>query len=223
MSYCVYKHTSPNGKVYIGITKRLPSERWEGGKGYKYNKHFYSAILKYGWDNIKHEILIEGLSKEDAELAEIRLIEAYNSADPKYGYNLRLGGSLCGFSQETINKLRESHLGHKHTEEQKRKISAALKGKTASYGMLGHNHSEETKAKISKSNKGKKHPTMVGANNHRAHGVINLDTQECFDTILEASKKYNCNRVGITRCCGGLQETCGGYRWSTQKGGETNG
>lgn len=27
--YCVYKHTSPNGKVYIGITKKKPNDRWE--------------------------------------------------------------------------------------------------------------------------------------------------------------------------------------------------
>lgn len=26
--YCVYKHTSPSGKCYIGITRQNPIKRW---------------------------------------------------------------------------------------------------------------------------------------------------------------------------------------------------
>lgn len=50
--YTVYKHTCPNGKVYIGITKRNVEKRWLNGKGYERQPHFYNAILKYGGDNI---------------------------------------------------------------------------------------------------------------------------------------------------------------------------
>ena len=67
MRYCVYKHTSPNGKVYIGITSQNPIARWRNGKGYSNNTHFKNAIDKYGWDNFKHEILHSELSKEEAE------------------------------------------------------------------------------------------------------------------------------------------------------------
>lgn len=45
--YCVYKHTLPNNKVYIGITKQIPSLRWANGRGYKHSNYFYNAILKY--------------------------------------------------------------------------------------------------------------------------------------------------------------------------------
>lgn len=45
--YCVYKHVSPSNKVYIGITSKNPLRRWENGNGYKNNKYFYRAILKY--------------------------------------------------------------------------------------------------------------------------------------------------------------------------------
>ena len=31
MKYCVYKHTSPSGKVYIGITRNDPIKRWQNG------------------------------------------------------------------------------------------------------------------------------------------------------------------------------------------------
>ena len=34
-NYIVYKHTAPNGKVYIGITKKAPNDRWASGFGYE--------------------------------------------------------------------------------------------------------------------------------------------------------------------------------------------
>lgn len=49
-SYTVYRHTSPSGKVYIGITCRKPEYRWNHGKGYKEIDQpvLYRAIKKYG-------------------------------------------------------------------------------------------------------------------------------------------------------------------------------
>lgn len=32
--WCVYKHTSPSGGVYIGITSDYPLARWRNGRGY---------------------------------------------------------------------------------------------------------------------------------------------------------------------------------------------
>lgn len=72
--YCVYKHTFPNGRVYIGITNRNPLERWQGGNGYKGTDEMYDDIMKYGWKNIRHEILDEGLSHEKALEVEKGLI-----------------------------------------------------------------------------------------------------------------------------------------------------
>ena len=46
MSYCVYKHTCPNGKVYIGVTSQNPLRSWNNGNGYRGNEHFYRAIVK---------------------------------------------------------------------------------------------------------------------------------------------------------------------------------
>lgn len=60
--YKVYMHTLPNGKKYVGITKRNVNERWKNGNGYKNNCRFYNAIRKYGWDNITHEILFDNLT-----------------------------------------------------------------------------------------------------------------------------------------------------------------
>lgn len=90
--YCVYKHTCPNGKVYIGITSRNPKIRWGCGSNYK-TQTFGRAIKKYGWDNIKHEILYEGLSEQEASEIEKALIKEYDATNPECGYNVNAGGT----------------------------------------------------------------------------------------------------------------------------------
>lgn len=89
-NFTVYKHIFPNGKVYIGITGRDPELRWASGNGYKNQPKVQRAIEKYGWENIEHGIIASGLTKEKAEIEEIRLIEKYNSIDE--GYNTSAGG-----------------------------------------------------------------------------------------------------------------------------------
>lgn len=56
MSYSIYKHTFPNGKVYIGVTSLAPERRWgNNGHNYlhktddRYNQPLIAnAINKYG-------------------------------------------------------------------------------------------------------------------------------------------------------------------------------
>lgn len=97
--YCIYKHTSPNGKSYIGITKNI-NKRWgENGNGYKKQKKFWNAIKKYGWDNFQHEIIEDNLTLEQACVGEELYIQIYNSI--KNGYNIYPGGNTPG---ETGNK-----------------------------------------------------------------------------------------------------------------------
>ena len=108
-TYCVYKHTAPNGKVYIGITRRAPNVRWGlDGKRYKNNCHFYNAIQKYGWDNFDHEVLFEGLSAYQAGEKEKELIELYDSATPAHGYNNTHGGEHGKMADHINCKVDES-------------------------------------------------------------------------------------------------------------------
>lgn len=112
--WCVYVHIFPNGKKYFGITSKSPKKRWQNGSGYKKEGNtsiIYNAILKFGWDNIKHIILYDGLSKEEACILEKKLI-AENKINVRrygnrYGYNMTDGG--------------EGTLGHKVPESLKRK------------------------------------------------------------------------------------------------------
>lgn len=71
-SYCIYKHTSPSGKVYIGATSQRPAKRWGGGSGYVSNPYFAQDIQKYGWAAFTHEILASGLTKAEAGAEEAR-------------------------------------------------------------------------------------------------------------------------------------------------------
>lgn len=155
--WTVYKHTSPNGKVYIGITGRKVKKRWENGNGYRNNKYFTRAIKKYGWENFNHEILFEGLTKKQAGEMEQHLIEKYDCIMPK-GYNKSKGGEYGALgvhpSAETRRKMSESHKGAnspwygKHlSAETCQKLSESHKGKHLS---------SETRKKLSEANKGRK-------------------------------------------------------------------
>ena len=71
--YVVYKHTNEiNQKAYIGWTSLSIDERWHSHCYNAKNKSqyaFHRAILKYGTDGWKHQILEVHSSKEDAKLA----------------------------------------------------------------------------------------------------------------------------------------------------------
>lgn len=118
-NYIVYKHTSPSNKVYIGITSKSPQERWSSGFGYATQTYFFRAIVKYGWVNFKHEILFDGLTKDEAYAKEIELIAHYKSADIHYGYNIDLGGNNHIVSEETVKRMAKAKLG-KHWSEARR-------------------------------------------------------------------------------------------------------
>lgn len=205
-SYTVYKHTFPNGKVYIGITTN-PKRRWANGLGYNHNMYMTRAIKKYGWDNIEHTFLFENLTKYEAENKEIELIHSFKSNKPEFGYNIDNGGNSIGkHSEESKQKMREyaknrpqihnqkisrSKKGKKLSlsDEQKLAISERFKGNRYGFGnknFLGKHHSNESKIKISLAmknrpswNKGKKRTYKHTINNAKSHqkGVIQLDNK----------------------------------------------
>ena len=205
-NYKVYMHTFPNGKVYIGMTCQEPEKRWRKGKAYRENKHLYNAINKYGWDNIKHEILFNNLQKEEAEIKEISLIKKYKANNNQYGYNKEYGGCHNG----------------KTSEQTKIKISKANKGK--------HNSPEtefkkgrivvitnEIKQKISEKNKGKH--ASIQTEFKKGHKPLNskkvlcIETNVVYNTIKEASKDTKIMDCHICEVCKNKRKSAGGMHW----------
>lgn len=115
----IYIHTCPNGKKYVGTTQKKPEKRWDNGNGYKRNKHFYSAIQKYGWENIQHQV-IEVDTNEDMWYGEKYLIAYFNTTDREFGYNNSTGGEKSSYgshwkmSDESIKKMSLSKVGDKN-------------------------------------------------------------------------------------------------------------
>lgn len=171
-------HITPNKKLYIGITSAKPENRWgNNGTGYKLCKLFWRAIQKYGWDNIQHIILIEGVTKTVACECEKYLIAKYRTNESKFGYNNSLGGESGSngyvFTEEQRKKISERLKGHSTSEETRRKIGAAnsiaLKGrivpqevrdkisKNNAKAFLGKHHTEESKRKNALAHIGKQY------------------------------------------------------------------
>lgn len=227
--YCVYRHTSPSGKVYVGITCQNPIRRWAHGHGYRNNPYFSNAIKKYGWDNFTHEVLFSDLTKEDACEKEIELIRFHKSNNEDYGYNISSGGEFPTtgrkLSDEAKRKLSESRRGEKATwygkklsEEHRRKMSEAHKGRTHSLeqrrrnsesqkGDKNHNYgkraSEETRKKMSDS--------------HRRYSVVqmNFDGEiiATYPTAASAAEALGCAKNTISSACSGKRPQALGYKW----------
>ena len=167
-------------KQYIGQTVRTTQERArKGGKGYtkEKTKHdkFANAINKWGWDAFECKILIDGITDYDELLRLEKLfIAMFNTYEN--GYNSTQGG--------------EGTLGSKHnkgkvfTDEHRRRLSEAKRGKTSH--MKGKKHSEETKVKIREARKkqvGEKHP-MWGKGN----SIYCVELDIVFGSYNEASR-----------------------------------
>jgi group I intron endonuclease len=182
-NYCVYMHICPNNKKYIGITKQLPEKRWLNGQGYRTQKYFKKAIDKYGWGNIEHKILFTNLTKEQAKQKEIELIKKYNTNNNILGYNLTSGG-------DGLN-------GIKLTQEHKEKISKSMKGKIP-YNK-GKKMSAEQHAKLILTRKTKK--------------VRCIETNEIFNSLKEASNKFQFDMRYISNVCRGINRSTHGYHF----------
>ena len=232
-NYKLYIHKFPNGKVYVGITSQDVEERWRHGEGYK-NQLVYRAILKYGWDAISHQVLLSGMTKEEAEEKEIEFISAFKSNNPEYGYNVSNGGNCSGThseetkrkiakantgrvcSEETREKIRKGNKGKKISKEQREKISQTLKGRVFTQehrDKIGASHkgrtlSEEARKKISDAKMGHKfycnNPEERGEKISNAMKRRNAERPEIMDKMRSASVE-RCSKAVLQKTVDGQE------------------
>lgn len=212
--YTVYQHRNKiNGKVYIGITMQTPEQRWRHGEGYKSSPHFYAAIQKYGWDNFEHNILFQNLTKEEACKKEQELIAKYNSMNRKYGYNSTSGGDIFVMNEETKQKISQSLMGNKNglghpcSEEKKKKISEAQKGRRLT---------EEHKQKLSEAAKKRHTPCSEQAKENirkasHKKPVYCEELNKVFESVQECSRQLGIPATNISKLCNGRGKTLKGY------------
>lgn len=188
-TYIVYTHTNKiNGKVYVGMTSQSAEQRWKNGRGY-HGMHFYRAIQKYGWDNFSHEVIADGLTRNEACQLEKQLISEHNATDPQHGYNCASGGDGGGM----INKH--------HTAEAKDKIRVA---------RIRDGFSEEHKAHISEAKRGTNHHFAKRVYQYTKDGTF----VKAWDYMSLASKELGINKANIGETCNGKRKSAGGFIWT---------
>ena len=237
-NYCVYIHTTPSWKVYIGITNQKPTRRWRNGDGYRpkdgETTPFFSAIKKYGWDNIAHEIVKDGLTKEEACLLEIELIKKYNAQDREHGYNVLKGGDIpladcpesvrekmreSSYRKWEREEYRESHTGDEHWTRKRGHSRKSVEAMRKS--NLGRKRTPEQIEFLRE--KGRKQKRLRGKDNKKSIPIL------CFSKTgeflgkyygaLEAERETGVCFQNIFKVCNGKRHTAGGYVWKYESEG----
>lgn len=228
----VYKITNTtNNKSYIGQSVNI-EKRWSYYRhGSKDHTPILFAIRKYGLDNFTFEI-IEECDREMLNEREIYWIKEANTISPK-GYNLSTGGRKTTWmytpSRATLEKRSKALKGQKRTDETKRKMSIAQKGRTfsedhreklrlAHLGQIPWNKgiptSETAKRKMIASKTGvpavwRNKPVV------RGDGVV-------FESIKQAAQDINATYGGIIRVCKGERNKIYGHTFRYVEGGSSS-
>ncbi len=222
MNFTVYCHTNLiNGKSYIGWTSFSIEQRWRSHcRSAKLNSKFvfHAAIRKYGIDNWSHTVLEVHQTRENAKLAEMRLIAEYRThcgQFPVHGYNMTLGGDgfignvnvrrgfnhpLFGVpkihSVDAIERIRKA--ASNPTEEARSKMRAAARNRPPI--------SDFTKEKLKRRNV-KTHSKRIAKCSYEG------DVLEIFDSVKSAALSMNKFHGNIASAARGNLKQAYGFQW----------
>ena len=181
------------------------------------------AINKYGWENVQHEIVASGLSKEQAERMEIDLIAAEKANNPKFGYNDENGGNCAGtHSEATKRKISAAQMGEKNhmygkpspVRGKKRTPEQNERNRQAHIGQKGYWKGKklppETVEKLRrpKSEEHKKHLSEA-----RSVPVMCVETGIVYKSGKAAAEALGIPRGSIAHVVKGERHTAGGFHW----------
>ena len=219
--YLVYRHTTLDGNVfYIGIS----NNKYRPYYFYNRNNLWHKIFNKYG---CKVDILSENLNKEDACELEEFLIELYGKRCDNTGClaNITAGGDGIRdykFSEETLNKIRNSRKGYIMSEETKKKISQSLKGKhkktSINYSKPKDKISDNRKKQISDNLKGKSYGKGISKNFNKVKQIdpFTNEVLNIFQNSVSASKYHKGDDSFasiIRKCCKGIRKITLGFKW----------
>ena len=176
--FYVYQHRKADSGEIFYIGKGMGRRAYDS---FHRSKYWKSIVAKHGLivEFIKENITEPESLELEISIIELfrqkglKIINMTNGGDGTTGYThteehkKRMSSILSGennprfgrvgtrkgaiATQETVEKLRLSHIGKKHSEEEKKKIRESTKKARQgikTLGMTGRVHSEETKAKM---------------------------------------------------------------------------
>lgn len=151
--YCIINNV--NQKIYIGSSKKLKERNfyhfWSLKNNHHRNKHLQLSFNKYGIENFEFKIL-KTCQECDLLKQEQIYINKYNSTNPLCGYNISLKAGKITMTDEIKRKICKSNSERFISNETRKKMSNAKKGKKYALGAI---RSCETREKIRKFNKGR--------------------------------------------------------------------
>jgi group I intron endonuclease len=221
------------GQTYQTLSQRFTNHKCEAKRG-KTDGPLYRAMRKY--DN--ELFIIEDIETREFETKK-EAKEWMNEREPHYistlkpAYNAAPGGlghTGVQWTDERRAKFKERmsgsnnpQYGNPKTEETRKKLSDALKGRVisdearskTSQTMKGVLKTVETKQKMSESRKGWEMPKGKDSKKAVAVNQYNLTGElvKTHGSITDASNESGCQKSGIVMCCKGRLKTSGGFGW----------
>ena len=229
----IYKITSPSGKIYIGQTTNFTKRKNYYKNGAKhYQVRIYNSLHRYGFDahtiEFIEECIVEKLNERERYWQDFYDVIGENGLNcrltetkDKSGFiseesKLKMSESRKGriFDQAWIDKLRKSATGKKHTDETKKRMSEASKGKSKSIQHI---------ANLPQNQKGKFRPKSSEAtkikqslNSGKSKIVYQYTKSNMFvDEWRNVSEAQRCLAIkNISSAALGKIPSSGGYKWS---------
>ena len=221
----IYKVTNlVDGKSYIGQSRDIKRRFWEHRcVSHELNRPLKEALIKYGKENFKYEVL------QECEESELDDLERYYISKLKPEYNIASGG-LESFSfpdevKERLSRKSREQWENMSEEEKAHRVKHNLKGP-----RKGHTVSEETREKLRRANLGKKQSaetkekrkrTMekkklegyVHDNSSHRKKVICIETGEKFESVKSAGESLGVRPSCISGVLKGRQKTVKGFHF----------
>lgn len=184
----IYKHTFPNGKVYIGLTKQQPELRFKNGYGYEGCPLMFNAIKKYGWDNVITTWLYRDIDNiQEASFLERQSIKQYHSNEREYGYNISNGGQGGATNKYNHEQIYQYWLEGNNIVE----ITSLIGCSNATVRRVLDEYHVPSFERMSRQNK------KNGKSNNKYNHEIILQDWISGESTASLCKKYGCSRGTI--------------------------
>lgn len=227
----IYKITNlVNGKTYIGQSINIERRFWDHRcVSHETNRHLKHALIKYGKDNFKYEVIEEC----SAEMLDEREMYYISKLSPEY--NVLAGGQGKGrcLSDDVkeILRLHGKRQWAMKSEEEKARI---IKNNLLCGAKVGHPVSNQTREKLRAKNLGrvqsketieKRKQTFI---NKKANGyvqtnaghkkkIVCLENGIVYESVKDAGKLLGIDVTGISTVLRGRAKSTHGYHFEYLK------